>query len=342
MLICIQMNTPTALFSPASIEEVSVAPDQVQTAIMAYQKDFQTGLVEAKLPDQSWLDLLFVRGQIVNIYKRAEKTERIQVSDLLDYFHLSEEKITIRAISLSPQAIRLAKILLEQLGTGDPLDALTNEIETQVDKWRALPYPGLVHIRWPGAEALALLPGHGRPSRHTLLIAADQILHSPGGMQTFYNWREPGCIIRYYSSESQTQAWQEYLLHYSFVWMSGHLLTRFEELTGRLLLSSVLRETNFSAVAHGLNISFAPGNVTDQAIFASPEESTQAYRRLLGQIFTHVETAIGADLLKALIQESTMRMQPSYRRVFQENFNFARLRPPDLSERAQLVGGRAA
>ncbi len=329
------MNTPSALFAPASIEEVLVPPEQVLAAILAYQKDFQTGLVEVNLSDQTHLDLLFARGQIVNVYKRAATTERIRTSSLPDYFPPSDKTSGLRALSLTPQAIRLAKILLEQLGSGLPVEAQTNALERQVDKWRTLPFPGLVHVRWPGAEALALLPGSGRPARQTLFIAADQILHSAGGMLAFYNWREQNCSARYYSSESQTQAWQEYLLHYSFVWMSGHLLTRLEELTGRLLLNSVLRETNFSAVAHGLNIVFAPGNVTDQAIFSSPAESVQAYRRLLEQILTHVESAIGAELLKALIQESIVRMQPAYRCAFQKNFNFSHLHPVGLGDIAR-------
>jgi hypothetical protein len=331
------MNTPIALFAPASIEAVPVSPDRAPAVILAYQKDFQTGLVEVTLADQTCLDLLFVRGQIVNTYRRAEKTERIALASLPDYFQSEDKNSTLRALSLTPQAIRLAKILLEQLGTGLPLETQTSALETQLDKWRALPYPGLVHVRWPGAEALALLPGSGRPTRHTLFISADQILHSAGGMQAFYTWREPDCVTCYYSSESQTQAWQEYLLHYSFVWMSGHLLSRFQELTGRLLLNSVLRETNFFAVAHGLNIVFAPGNVTDQTVFSSPEESVQTYRRLMEQILSQVQSAMGDELLKTLIEESTVRMQPAYRNVFQENFNFTRLRAIDLSEHARPI-----
>ncbi|RPH60063.1 MAG: hypothetical protein EHM81_07010 [Chloroflexi bacterium] len=327
------MTTP--LFIPAFVEEISVEPDRVLASIQAYQKDLQTGLVEVSLPAKSYCDLLFVRGQVVNAYKRGNKTERIPPPD---HFPTPGGAATLRAISLTPQAIRLAKILLEQVGAVQPVETRTDTLESQIDKWRALPFPGLVQVRWPGAEALALLTGSGRPPRHTIFIAANQILQSPGGMMALYGWKERDCSVTYYSSESQTLAWQEYLLHYSFIWMAGHLLLRVEELTGRLLLNSVLRETNFSAAAHGLIISFAPGNVTDQTIFTSPEESAQAYKRLMEQILTHVESIIGADSLKSLVQESTMRMQPSYRRVFQENFNFSRPGPsraPDLSERTR-------
>jgi hypothetical protein len=327
------------LFSPADIEEVPVPPERMAETIQAYQKDLQTGLVEISLSGQFYIDLLFVRGQIVNVYKRNAQTERISAATFLDTIPADGKLPTLRAISLTPQAIRLAKILLEQMGTAESIEVPTEKLETQVDRWRALPFPGLVHIRWPKAEALALLTGSGRPPRHTIFIAANQILHSPGGTMALYGWKENTSTATYYSSESRTLAWQEYILHYSFVWMVGHLLSRFEQLTGRLLLNSVLRETNFSAAAHGLSISFAPGNVTDQTLFSSVEEAAQTYNRLLELIFNHVGSLIGSDLLASLIQESILRMQPAYRRALQENFSFTKIMPahPNEAERTRPV-----
>jgi hypothetical protein len=324
------------LFSSASIEEIPVVRDQFSAMLQTYQKDLQTGLIEVSHLGKPYFDLLFVRGQTVNIFKRNDQTERVQLPVLLEHFSAPEATASLRAISLTPQAIRLAKILLEQVDTAPAVETATHALEAKIDKWRALPFPGLVHVRWPGAEALALLTGSGRPTRHTLFIAPNQILHSAGGMTALYGWKEKDCSVIYYSSESQTQAWQEYLLHYSFVWMSGHLLSRLEELAGRLPLNSVLRETNFSATAHGLTISFVPGNVIDQSVFASTDESVQAYRRLMEQVLSHAESIVGAELLRALVQESTMRMQPAYRHVFQENFNFSE--PISLSRSSDLSG----
>ncbi len=259
---------------------------------------------------------------MVNAYQRAEVVERLSPDALLNFFPSFDGEGLLRGLVLTPQAIRLAKILLEQIGSSQPDFIQTSTLEAQIGIWAAYPHPGLVHICWPGAEALVLLPGDSNPSPHTLFIAADQILHSAGGMMALFGWKEETCSATLYSSTSQTQAWQEYLLHSSFAWTTGHLLSHFEELTGRLLLDGVVRETNFSAAARGWNINLAPGCVTDQMIFGSAPEAVRVYRQLMESILKYMGSILGPEVLKPLIQESIMRLQPAYRRVFQENFDF--------------------
>jgi hypothetical protein len=213
----------------------------------------------------------------------------------------------------------------------------TSVLEAQIEKWSACPDAGLVHVCWPGAEALALLPGGSQPARHTLFIAANQILHSAGGMMALFGWKEAKCTATFYSSASRTQAWHEYLLHSSFAWVTGHLLSHFDELTGRLLLDALIRETNFTAAARGWNISLAPGSVTDQMVFGSAQEAVQVYRQLIESILSYMGSILGPEALKPLMQESIMRLQPSYRRVFQESLDFfepAGLLPVNISQSA--------
>jgi hypothetical protein len=140
-----------------------------------------------------------------------------------------------------------------------------------------------------------------------------------------FGWKEEMCSVSFYGSASRTQAWQEYMLHCSFVWTTGHLLSHFEELTGRLLLDAVVRETNFTAAARGWNINLAPGNVTDQMIFGSTQDAVQVYRQLMELILNYMGSSLGLEVLKPLMQESLMRLQPAYRRTFQEHFGFSEL-----------------
>lgn len=309
------------IFTPAVVQRVSVFSDQLTTAIQSYQRDLQTGLLEVNLPGLACFDLLFVQGQIVNAYQRDETVRRLPAGTLLDSFGYFKGDGVIRALALTPQAIRLAKILLEQIGSGDPVFLQTSALEAQIEKWVASPNPGLVHICWPGAEALALLPGGGNPPRHTIFMTGDQIFHSSGGMMTLYGWKEENAIATFHSSESQTPAWQEYVLHYAFVSMITHLLSHFDEMAGRILLDAVVRETNFTAAARGWKVNIGPGNVTDQMIFSSVEEAVGVYRPLMDAILKFVESILGTDLIKPLIKESIMRLQPVYRKAFQDNFD---------------------
>ena len=311
------------LFSPAVVKQVPVSQAGLAAAIQAYQKDLQTGLVEVNLADHPRLDLLFAHGQVVNAYERGDTIRRISPQVLPEHFSALSGDGFLRGLALTPQAIRLAKILLEQMGSQQPAEIQTTALEAQFETWAAAADPGLAHVCWPGAEALALLPGGANPARNTLFIAADQILHSAGGMLALFGWKEEQCTAALYSSTSQTPAWKEYLLHSSFVWMTGHLLAHFEELAGRLLHDAVVHETNFTAAARGWNISLAPRSVTDQMIFGSIEDAAKVYRELFELILSHIESTLGPEMLKPLVQESLMRMGPAYRRVFHDYFGFS-------------------
>jgi hypothetical protein len=310
------------LFAPALAQQVPVSHNGLAAAIKVYQQDLQTGLMEVSAPGRRCFDLLFVRGQIMNAYQRGDATERLVPDALLNFLPYFNGDGLLRGLALTPQAIRLAKILLEQIGSQQSCFLQTSVLEAQIEKWSACSDAGLIHVCWPGAEALALLPGGSNPPHHTLFIAANQILHSAGGMMALFGWKEEKCTAVFYSSASQTQAWHEYLLHSSFVSVTGHLLSHLKELTGRLLLDAIIRETNFTVAARGWNISLAPGSVTDQMIFGSAQEAVQVYRQLMEAILSYMGSILGPEVLKPLMQESIMRLQPAYRQTFQKSFDF--------------------
>jgi hypothetical protein len=85
-----------------------------------------------------------------------------------------------------------------------------------------------------------------------------------------------------------------------------------------MLLNSVVREINFTATAHGWNISISNISVTDQAIFTSPHEAAEVYSRLFEIVFRHVESVVGADLLALLLRESALQLSKPCRTVLQE------------------------
>jgi hypothetical protein len=306
------------LFSPASLEKNTIPAGALTASINAYQKDLQTGMVEVGLKKKTAYHLLFARGQLVNVYRHKKKTERLNPVTWLQSLNGSSPAASLRALALTPQAVRLVKILVEQGNVShSPLpEGMT--LEKQFEVWRNHPVPALVHVRWPSAEALALLPGEGKPPYYTLFISSDQILHSAGGMMALFGWKEPCSSVALLSSESGTSAWEEYLLHYSFSWMIGHILERFEELAGPMLLNTVVRDINFTATAHGWNISISNVSVTDQAIFTSPNEAAEVYSRLFEIVFRHVESVVGADLLALLLRESALRLSKPCRMVLQE------------------------
>ena len=306
------------LFSPATVGQTTIPAGHLPAALLAYQKDLQTGLVDVDFMGQVRHHLLFARGELVNVYRGEDVIERVDPGVWSASLNGSSSAASLRTLALTPQAVRIVKILIEQQGDTRFISSTSLPLEAQLRSWVDHPVPALAHIRWPNAEALALLPGGGTNPRYTLFVAADQILHSAGNMMVFYGWKEPYNSAVLYPSEPRTLAWTEYLLHYSFTWLVVNLLSRFEELTGRVLLNNIIRDINFTSAAHGWGVVLHPASITDQAIFSSPRAAAEVYSRLVEVIFRHIESVLGVDLLDLLVRETVLRLSKPCRVVLNE------------------------
>lgn len=306
------------LFAPASVGRTAIPAGQLSAAILAYQNDLQTGLVDVDSPGKLRHHLLFARGELVNVYRGEEVIERIDPGVWSASLNGSSPAASLRVLALTPQAVRIVKILIEQTGDTRYVASPGQQVEAQLESWVNHPVPALAHICWPSAEALALLPGEGISPRYTLFVAADQMLHSSGTLMALYGWKESYKSAVLFSSEPRTIAWTEYLLHYSFTWLVTHLLERFEELTGRILLNTIIRDINFTSAAHGWGVHIHPVGITDQTIFSSPKAAAEVYSRLVEVIFRHIESVLGVDLLELLVRETVLRLPKTCRVVLNE------------------------
>jgi hypothetical protein len=306
------------LFAPANVGQTTIPAGQLSAAILACQKDLQTGLVDVHFPRKPRHHLLFARGELVSVYRGDDVIERVDPDVWSASQNGSRRSASLRALALTPQAVRIVKILIEQTGDTRYVTPIGQELETQLESWAMHPVPALAHIRWPNAEALALFPGAGISPRYTLFVAAGQMLHSAGSMMAFYGWKESYNSSVLFSSEPRTTAWTEYLLHYSFTRLVTQILERFEELTGRILLNNIIRDINFTSTAHGWGVLIHQASITDQTIFSSPQTAADVYSRLIEVIFGRIESVLGVDLLDILVREAVLRLPRPCRVVLKE------------------------
>jgi hypothetical protein len=306
------------LFSSANVGQTIIPAGQLSAAIFAYQKDLQTGLVDINLLDQSRHNLLFAHGELVNIYQGEDEMKRVDQRSWGESLNSSRSTATMRALALTPQAVRIAKILIEQANDMRHIAPVGQPLEALFDAWIKHPVHALAYIRWPSAEALMLLPGEGGYPRYTLFVSADQMLHSAGTMSSLYRWKEPYESARLLSSEPRTLAWTEYLLHHSFSWLVTHLLERFGELTDRMTLNNMVRDINFTSSAHGWGVLVHQSSITDQTIFSSPKAAAEVYSRLIQFIFGHIEAILGYNTLELLVKETVLRLSLPCRLVVEE------------------------
>jgi len=306
------------LFSSANVGQTTIPAGQLSAAIFAYQKDLQTGLVDLDFPGKPRQNLLFAHGDLVNIYQGDDEMKRIDQRTWGESLNGLMFSATMRALALTPQAVRIAKILLEQTNDTRYVTPVGQPLEPLLEAWVKHPVHALGYIRWPSAEALVLLPGAGVYPRYTLFVSADQMLHSAGTMSAIYRWHEPYQSAILLSSAPRTLAWTEYLLHHSFSRLITQLLERFGELAGRTALNNMVHDINFTSSAHGWGVLIHQSSITDQTVFPSPKAAAEVYSRLIQFIFGHMETILGHDALKLLVHETLSRLPLPCRLVVEE------------------------
>lgn len=304
------------LFHAANSDWQILARNEFAHTLQTCQGDFQTCLLQVGLESRNGLAALLVRGQIVNLY-RTGQAKRLIPSDPFKFLRAEQDIFKIRILALTPHTVRMVKILLEQHRNNTPiLPIKTGSIRQAIELAGQEPVPGLAHLSWPSAQGLALLPGNGQPPRHTLFVASNQILHSAGSMAALYRWKEEDCRLKVYDSRELSPAWEEYFLHQAFAWLVSFLFRRFEELAGRSLVNTIVREMNFTSSAHGWNIAVSSRNITDQAVFSSPEEAGQVYQRLLEIGLHHGKLVLGQETIEMLRGEYREQLPQAYRIAF--------------------------
>lgn len=309
-------NNRFCLFHAANSDWQILARSEFANTLQTCQGDFQTCLLQIGLESRSGLAALLVRGQIVNLY-RPGQARRLASSDPFKFLHAEQNLFKIRVLALTPHTVRMVKILLEQRKNTESGLAIANgSIKTAIEQAGQQPEPRLAHLSWPGAQGLALLPGNGQPPRHTLFVASNQILHSAGSMAALYRWKEEDCRLKIYDSRELSPAWEEYFLHQAFAWLVSFLFRRFEELAGRSLVNTIVREMNFTSSAYSWNIAVSSRNITDQAVFSSPEEAGQVYQRLLEISLHHGELLLGQETIEMLRGEYREQLPQAYRTAF--------------------------
>jgi len=141
-------------------EQTNVLAGKLGGSIQAYQRDLQTGLVEVDIAGEVGQILLFVRGQLVTVYRGDEIFERLDPVVWLETLNGSSPGASLRMLALTPQDVRIFKILIEQKSDirGDSVKGIS--LEKQFTDWMVHPVAAAVAL----ASGLAPAPERDAPS----------------------------------------------------------------------------------------------------------------------------------------------------------------------------------
>jgi hypothetical protein len=308
------------LFDIARSKWQPLSREQFLIALQNLQGDFRTCLIEVR-PARNMhngLMVLLVGGQVVNLYGMEEHARRLSHLDFLAALPDRGKSFRLRVLALTPNTARLVKILLEKPDGETSAVIASGHLQPVVNQAMQSSLPILVHFSWTNAQGFTLLPGGGLPQHHSLFVGPNQVLHSEGGLDALYQRQDSDCRVRMVRSAESIPAWREYCLHYAFNWLVEYLFARLETLTDRVLLGEILRDLNFTTSANGWNINVSFSDVSDQAVFSSPQQAGQVYQRLLGILIRHAAPVIGNQMTDMLVREALNRLHGPYRTFYEQ------------------------
>jgi hypothetical protein len=295
------------LFSLATTREFNLSPSQFRSLIHGFTLIRQSGLIQFTPPSNEQLVLLFVDGVAKNAYVVTPKARRkIQPFEWSSFVGKSEG--TVRILTLPSEGMRIGKMFMECQQCRESFQLQTADLERRFNGWSASPKTIAVHMRWPEAEAAVVFPGKDAPVHTALFIKKGTTFTDATALSTIHSWEEKTCTVSYYTEQGELEAWQEYRLHLLFVQTLELILTRYNDLAGRSLVSALDNEINAEVYKNGWKINYAGNGVHDHQIFSSPEEATGAYRRLYNLCLAHIEVVIGEKLTLSIVQEIHERM----------------------------------
>ncbi len=307
MTSCYHKGVITAPFYRVYADELKISASRVRALIETYQNRSRTGLIRLAYGEEQSVYLLFQKGKIVNSYKiqQSSKEEIFNWQEIL----VNAAEAFARLIPLSPLGLQSCKLAIgTSAGSSEAIDAIHLRASI-AGGWRSQIEPRLYQLSWNAAEGIIFFPGGSREG-YSIFFSSDRLIDQPGVSPTFSMWADPVCNVHCYSFDPKSSVWQEYILRQVYSEICDRSLPRYEDITGRAMVDTIIRSVNLMATTQNIEIEIASYHVVDREIFPSPQDAARVYRGLLKTMLDNIKKVIGPRLAASFAKEITAQLQP--------------------------------
>jgi hypothetical protein len=291
-----------AVFSTIHSDETIASTPEIQASIEAFRVRRQTGLMRLSYSPSDNLYLFFNRGKAISsIVTDSGETQ--------PHFHDQwQEKIQTagdayaKTILLSPLGLLLTGISLQMQDAQPEEIASAGDVAAFFKSKNRLVGSSLFQFNWHSSAGLVFFPDDREPP-YSVYVSKETVLDEVGVSRVFHDWEDTGCKASVYFPDSSVDLWQEYRLRRLFAYICKPMLERFEILTGRVLMDSLVRLMMIFSSEHDLDISISSRSLINREVFFSSELAAHKYQLYLNEIFQHCSAVIGPRLLASVLRE---------------------------------------
>jgi hypothetical protein len=307
----------SAPLKKVSANEIKIPVPNIRDLIDSCRIRKYTGVIRISSDGEKSLYLLYKNGIVVNSYIFSSEEWKSVSPETWKVWIDSTGAAYTRFIQLSVQGLITFKLLIQSCTGKTQTFAsqvrLTEYLETQ----KNTPVTALVQLEWERAMGAVLLTGpSGTPS--SLFISPENLQDQTGIAPSILAPDYANCTVTVFDADRSVEAWQEYLLRRAFADICERTLARFQVVTGRALVESLIRLILAFASRQDLEIGIIARKVEDGECFSSPKQAADAYRLLLTEMFVHFSGITGSRLLSSTLREIDASLPIQEREVVKE------------------------
>jgi hypothetical protein len=291
-----------AVFSTIHSNETITSTPEIHASIEAFRVRRQTGLMRLSYSPIDNLYLFFNRGKAISsIFTASGETQLLRQDQWQDKIQTAGDAYA-KTISLSPLGLLLTGISLQMQDAQPEEIASSGDVAAFFKSKNRLVGSSLFQFNWHSSAGLVFFPDN-RESPHSVYVSKEIVLDEIGVSRVFHVWEDTDCKASVYFPDSSVDLWQEYRLRRLFACICKPVLERFELLTGRALMDSLIRLMMIFASEHDLDISISSRSLVNREVFFSSELAAHKYQMYLNEIFQHCSAVIGPRLLASVLRE---------------------------------------
>lgn len=293
-------------------DELKISPERIQVLIDTYQNRNRTGLIRLAYSSEKRIYLLFHKGQIVNRYS-VQPSSKEEISNWQEIISSSGDAYT-RVMQLSSFGLQTCKLAI---GASEGIQEMMDAIRLRAalsEGWKNQIDPRVYQLSWNAAEGIIFFPSRSQ-EEYSIFFSPDRLIDQAGISPTFSMWADPVCRVYFYAFDPSSPVWQEHILRLVYSEICNRSFPRFEEITGRAMVDSLIRSLNLQAITQNIDIGIVSYHVMDREIFSSPQEAGRIYQSLLKQMLENVRKVIGLRLAVSFLKEIWTHLQPAEQEV---------------------------
>ena len=301
------MHAPTLITSSPT----PLAEWELQIQIQQAVGNKLTGQIQITFLNGRKLSIFIQRGVVYSLYIRNHRLPDLNWDIPLRRFGRG----TLVVEPLPARALMFRKVILEETTSPQAQPSGTHQLRVMVSLAEHNLNPTLLHMRWEKAEGYVLVAGGHIPISHAVLIAPSGIEEGSTALNHILTWEETRCNVTAYHGDIKNQAWLELHLNILLEWYCQNMLNYYKQLTGVVMVRSILQSLSVLAESRKWNISTHDQQLRDVSIFLSAAETGTAYREMLSAIRSRIEPIIGSSLTRTLVKQSIEPTRGVYKTI---------------------------